>query len=121
MIEIEQVKEQQRLDNMQQSLNNIEQKLDAEIASKQKLFDRQEQDIQQLYKTLDEKNLIIEENKAKLERCAKETEGGRQLINKLLNDIERLQQDIEWYKRTYEHRSFLGMLKERMKLKSQKK
>jgi len=39
--------------------------------------------------------------------------GNRQLINKLLGDISRLQNDIDWYKRTYEKRSLLGLLREK--------
>jgi hypothetical protein len=44
-------------------------------------------------------------------------EGTKQLINKLLEDIRRYQNDIEWYKRTYERRSLLGTLKEKLKRK----
>ena len=42
-------------------------------------------------------------------------DGNRQLINKLLNDLERMKQDIEWYKRTYEKRTLFGVIKERLK------
>ncbi len=41
-------------------------------------------------------------------------EGTKQLINKLLEDIRRYQNDIEWYKRTYEKRSLIGTLKEKI-------
>jgi vacuolar-type H+-ATPase subunit I/STV1 len=41
-------------------------------------------------------------------------EGTKQLINKLLEDIRRYQNDIEWYKRTYETRSFFGTIKEKL-------
>lgn len=41
-------------------------------------------------------------------------EGTKQLINKLLEDIRRYQNDIEWYKRTYETRSFWGIIKEKL-------
>lgn len=56
----------------------------------------------------------IEGLNADLEASRRITEGNRQLVNKLLNDIERLQQDLEWYKRTYESRSLLGTLKEKV-------
>lgn len=56
----------------------------------------------------------IEELNADLEASRRITEGNRQLVNKLLNDIDRLQQEIEWYKRTYENRSLLGTLKEKV-------
>ena len=116
MINVRDITEQEKLDNLQQSLDIIMQKFDAEIQSKQKVLDRQEQDIQRLYKTVEDKNRQIEEGRVKLERCAKDTEGSRQLINKLLNDMERLQHDIDWYKRTYEKRSLLGTIKEKMKI-----
>ncbi|MEJ0104241.1 MAG: hypothetical protein WDO19_17500 [Bacteroidota bacterium] len=47
------------------------------------------------------------------------SEGNRQLINKLLADIDHLKQDIEWYKRTYVHRSFLGTIKQKLFGKNQ--
>lgn len=53
----------------------------------------------QLHKTLTDEN--------------KKQEGTKQLINKLLEDIRRYQNDIEWYKRTYETRSFWGVVKEK--------
>ncbi len=115
MINVDQHSDQEILNNVQQSLEKIEQKLDAELLSKQKVIDRQEQDIQRLYKALEDKNKLVEDGREKLERCAKESEGSRQLINKLLNDMERLQHDIDWYKRTYEKRSLLGTLKEKLK------
>lgn len=42
-------------------------------------------------------------------------EGTKQLVNKLLEDIRRYQNDIEWYKRTYEKRSFLGVIREKFR------
>lgn len=41
-------------------------------------------------------------------------EANRQLTNKLLGDMARMQQDIDWYRRTYEQRSLLGTLKEKL-------
>jgi hypothetical protein len=61
----------------------------------------------------DKNNLILQLNE-KVAVCQQNAEGSRQLINKLLNDIERLQQDVEWYKRTYEKRSLLGTIKEKL-------
>jgi len=49
-----------------------------------------------------------------LENATHEMEGNRQLINKLLGDLSKLQNDVEWYKRTYEQRSFLGTLREKI-------
>lgn len=106
--------EQDKLDELQQSLENIEDKLDKEIVSKQTTIDRQEQEIKRLHKLVEEKNKIVLDANEKLVETMRGNEGSRQLINKLLNDIERLQHDIEWYKRTYEKRSLLGTIREKM-------
>ncbi len=68
--------------------------LEAKLADEQK-------EKKELYKHLTEEN--------------KKQEGTKQLINKLLEDIRRYQNDIEWYKRTYEKRSLIGTIKEKMK------
>jgi predicted RNase H-like nuclease (RuvC/YqgF family) len=101
-------------DSIRQSLNNIEMKLDKEVNARQKTIDRQEAVIQHLHSLLEEKNDLILHLNEKVADCSRNSEGNRQLINKLLNDITRLQQDIEWYKRTYETRSFWGMIKQRL-------
>jgi predicted nucleic acid-binding Zn-ribbon protein len=106
------VTEQEKMDFIQQSLNMIENKLDSEITARQKTIDLQEKEIHRLHKIGEEKSNHILELNEKLVECMHNNEGSRQLINKLLNDIDRLQQDIEWYKRTYEKRSFLGIIKE---------
>ena len=64
----------------------------------------EEQEKKQLHKTISEEN--------------KKQEGTKQLINKLLEDIRRYQNDIEWYKRTYERRSLLGVLRQKFRDKS---
>jgi chromosome segregation ATPase len=68
--------------------------LEAKLAEEQ-------QEKKQLHQTLTEEN--------------KKQEGTKQLINKLLEDIRRYQNDIEWYKRTYEKRSLLGILRQKLK------
>jgi predicted RNase H-like nuclease (RuvC/YqgF family) len=110
------ISEEDKIGDLQQSLEIIEQKLDTEIIAKQKTIERQEQEIQRLHGLTEEKNKIILEINEKLIDCIRSSEGSRQLINKLLNDIERLNQDIEWYKRTYETRSMLGTFTEKLKL-----
>lgn len=55
-----------------------------------------------------------EETEKKLKDEIRRQEGTKQLINKLLEDIRRYQNDIEWYKRTYETRSLLGTIKEKI-------
>jgi predicted RNase H-like nuclease (RuvC/YqgF family) len=103
-----------KMDDFQQSLEMIEHKLDTEITAKQNTIDRQEQEIQRLHGLVEEKNKIILEINGKLVECMRNSEGNRQLINKLLNDMSRLQQDIEWYKRTYVKRSLFGTIKEKL-------
>lgn len=41
-------------------------------------------------------------------------EANKQLFNKLLGDLARMNNDIEWYKKTYEQRSFLGTVREKL-------
>jgi predicted RNase H-like nuclease (RuvC/YqgF family) len=104
------VSDLEKIDDFQQSLEMIEHKLDTEIAAKQNTIDRQEKEIQRLHGLVEEKNKIILEINGKLVECMRNSEGNRQLINKLLNDIDRLNRDIEWYKRTFETRSLLGTI-----------
>ena len=73
-----------------------------------------EKDIYSLRKELDTKNTEIRTLKADLDNVQHLVEGNRQLINKLLGDLSKLQNDIGWYKRTYEQRSFLGTIREKI-------
>jgi predicted RNase H-like nuclease (RuvC/YqgF family) len=104
----------EKMDDFQQSLEMIEHKLDTEIAAKQNTIDRQENEIQRLHGLVEEKNKIILEINGKLVECMRNSEGNRQLINKLVNDIDRLNRDIEWYKRTFETRSLLGTIRQKL-------
>lgn len=113
----QQIAQEGNIDDIQQWLELIELKLDSEILAKQKTIDRQEQEIERLHLLIEGKDKIILETSEKLKECTNNTEGNRQLINKLLGDIERLRQDLDWYKRTYEKRSFLGTIKEKIFLK----
>jgi phage shock protein A len=79
----------------------------------EELIDRLKQLEEQLQKEQNEK----EETEKILKDEIRKQEGTKQLINKLLEDIRRYQNDIEWYKRTYERRSLLGTLKEKLKRK----
>lgn len=110
----EQINEEEKMSNIQQSLNMIEDKLDSEITARQKTIDLQEKEIHRLHKIVEEKSNLILDLNEKLVECMHNSEGSRQLINKLLNDIDRLQQDVEWYKRTYVKRSLMGTIKEKI-------
>jgi peptidoglycan hydrolase CwlO-like protein len=102
------------MEDIRMLLNNIGDKLDREVTARQKTIDTQEKEMLRLHKLLEDKNAVILHLNEKMTECQQNAEGNRQLINKLLNDIERLHQDIEWYKRTYVKRSLLGTLKEKL-------
>jgi hypothetical protein len=95
-------------------LEQITRYLLQEMDAKQKTIDEQKLEIAKCKAELANKAAEINEMEVKLLQCAEDKEGHRQLINKLLNDIECFQNDIEWYKRTYEQRSFWGVLKEKL-------
>ena len=95
-------------------LESIDQKLDEEIGFKQQTITRQENEIEKLRTVIEEKNAVIRNMNDKVAECHRTSEGNRQLINKLLTDIDRLNQDIEWYRRTYVKRSLLGTVKEKL-------
>ena len=103
-----------KLADLQQSLEMIEHMLDGEVQAKQNTIERLEQEVQRLHLLIEGKDKIILDTSEKLNECLRNNEGNRQLINKLINDIERLNQDINWYKKTYENRSILGILKQKV-------
>lgn len=102
------------IEDIKAILDQIDQKMDEEIGYKQQTITRQENEIQKLRMIIEEKNAIIKNNSEKIEECLRTSEGNRQLINKLLTDLDHRKQDIEWYKRTYVHRSFLGTVKQKL-------
>ena len=107
----------EKIEDLQQSLEVIEHKLDNEILNKQKTIDRQEEEINRLHLLIEAKDKTLLEMSEKLADYMRNNEGNRQLINKLLNDIDRLNQDAEWYKKTYEKTSLVGMIKEKLSRK----
>jgi chromosome segregation ATPase len=100
--------------NIYRSLEEIHQKLEAEITYKQNIIDGCGTEIRILREQVTLKEQIIRDLENRILENQRSIEGNRQLINKLLNDLERRQQDIEWYKRTYENRSFIGTIKEKL-------
>ena len=97
------------------TLKSIEQKLEKEITVSQNMVEWQQEELKRLQsETVERNNTIIELN-TRLAECRSHVEGNRQLINKLINDIDRLQQNIDWYKRTYESRSLFGVIKDKLK------
>jgi hypothetical protein len=88
--------------------------LKEELESKQRTFLEQRNEVERLQSDINKKTSLIANLQQQLQHSAQSTEGHRQLINKLLNDIEHYQNDIDWYKRTYERRSIWGVLKEKL-------
>ena len=97
------------------ALKSIEQKVEKEIAIGQSILDWQQQEVKRLQSEVSNKEITIVELNTKLAECRSHVEGNRQLINKLITDMDRLQKNIDWYKRTYESRSLLGVIKDKLK------
>ena len=97
------------------TLKLIDQKLEKEIAAKQDIIKWQQEELKRMQSEVQEKSTFISELNTKLIECRSQSEGHRQLINKLITDIDKLQQNIDWYKRTYESRSLLGVIKDKLK------
>jgi len=100
--------------HISERLEQIRQYLESEIESKQRTIEQQQQEMALLKKEIQSKTNSLTHLQQQLQQCTQHTEGHRQLINKLLNDIEHYQNDIDWYKRTYERRSLWGVLKEKL-------
>ena len=100
-------------DLIKQNLDQIRSFIEIELAEKKATIQSQTREIEELKNILQQKNLAIGMFEANAREFQQTAEGNRQLINKLLGDISRLQNDIDWYRRTYEKRSFLGLLREK--------
>jgi len=108
------VDQPQLVQHIYRSLEDIQQKLQEDIINKQAIIDSCNNDIKTLRTQLTNKDEIIQKLETTISENQRSIEGNRQLINKLLNDLERMQQDIDWYKRTYEKRSLLGTIKQKL-------
>ncbi len=73
-----------------------------------------EKNIRDLTAENEKKDQEVSHLKESLQKAHLQAEGNSQLINKLLGDLSKLQNDIEWYKLTYEKRSLLGTLREKL-------
>lgn len=73
-----------------------------------------EKNIRDLTLEVDRKNFEIKDLRESLDKASRQAEGNSQLINKLLGELSKLQNDIEWYKLTYEKRSLLGTIREKL-------
>lgn len=100
-------------DLIRENLDQIRDFIELELAEKKETIKNQSREIEELKKTLQQKDTAISMFEANAREFQETAEGNRQLINKLLGDISRLQNDVDWYRRTYETRSFLGTLKQK--------
>jgi len=96
-------------------LRSLEQKLEKEIVAKQSFIKWQQDELKRLQNEVLKKDHIIDEFNIRLMECRSNVEGYRQLINKLITDVDKLQQNVDWYKRTYESRSLFGVIKDKLK------
>jgi|SRR5215470_10753485 len=97
------------------TLSVIQQKLEKEVETNHHIIEWQHTELKRLQSEVLDKNISIVDLSTKLSDCQTQAEGNRQLINKLITDIDRLQQAIEWYRRTYETRSLAGIIKDKLK------
>ena len=105
----------QLVQNIYRSLEQIQQKLEDEISNKQLVIDSCNAEVKALRAKVSGKDQVIQNLENIISESQRNIEGNRQLINKLLNDLDRMQRDLEWYKRTYEKRSLLGVIKDKLK------
>ena len=101
-------------DMIRQNLDQIRSFIEIELAEKKETIKEQAAEIEELKQILQQKDTAISMLEANTREFQDTAEGNRQLINKLLGDISRLQNDVDWYKRTYEKRSLLGVLREKL-------
>jgi uncharacterized coiled-coil DUF342 family protein len=103
-----------QLDAMKEVLLQIQEFMEKELELKNESINRQSKTIDSLLQQREElkRQLIASQNE--LKDIRQQAEGKKELVNKLLGDIARLQQDVDWYRRTYEERSFWGTIKEKL-------
>lgn len=101
-------------DLIRHNLDQIRSFIEIELTEKKETIKEQAAEIEELKKLLQQKEIAISMFEANTREFKQTAEGNRQLINKLLGDISKLQNDIDWYRRTFEKRSFLGLLKEKL-------
>jgi peptidoglycan hydrolase CwlO-like protein len=100
--------------SIEHDIHKIRLYIEDQLMEKQDMLKQKDRFIHDLENKLLSRDISMSALEEKLDHHQHETDGNRQLINKLLGDITKLQNDIEWYKRTYEKRSFLGYLKEKL-------
>jgi hypothetical protein len=102
------------LEDIHKTLDAIQLQLLKELSHKQSLLEAKDQEILELKAALQVKIQLVEELNQRVLVVERNNEGNKQLNKKLISEIVRKQQDIEWYKRTYEKRSLIGYIKEKI-------
>lgn len=98
--------------NMDTKLQEVLQLLKTEMESKQQSISFLEKELTLVRKESDEKSILLAKTIQECKNLQSELEGNRQLMNKLLSDLREAQNDLSWYKRTYERRSLAGLFKQ---------
>jgi len=107
------INEKEGRESLDQQLSLIRGYIENEIAEKQATIGRLEGQLKELGAMIVHKDAQLELLREKLAECQLNVEGQRKLMNKLLDDISSYQRDILWYRRTYEQRNLVGLLKEK--------
>lgn len=113
-VELNNTGRQTQLNEISEKLEDIGSFMEQELKSKQQIIDQQLENLQRVTMERDSKDIVINSLKEQLEIASQQVESNRQLINKLLGDISHYQNDLEWYKRTYEKRSLFGVIKDKL-------
>ncbi len=108
------VTEDKKYDQLSITLESIKQFIETELNAKQAQITRLQHLVDELRKELEESQLKVESKERQLQHIVQLNEGNKQLINKLLGDISKMQNDLDWYRRTYEKRSFLGVIRQKI-------
>jgi chromosome segregation ATPase len=106
--------EPENLGEITEKLDDILLFLRNEVRSKQEIIDSQAAELVRMRSVIEDKQELISSMQQRMIDIEQRAESNRQLINKLLGDISHYQNDIEWYKRTYEKRSLWGVMKEKL-------
>jgi len=106
--------EAENLGEITEKLDDILLYLRKELQSKQEIITAQATEMIRMRRVIEDKQELIGSMQEKMVEIEQKAESNRQLINKLLGDISHYQNDIEWYKRTYEKRSIWGVMKEKL-------
>lgn len=94
-------------------LTRILEFMQSDLHSKLTTIRHLEQQVTRLTSMVVQKDEAVDRLERQLEECRQTNEGTRQLMNKLLNDVGAYQRDLSWYKRTFENRSLMGIIKDK--------